>query len=229
MKKILLVDDDRALAPLLAEYLEGKNFRVTLAQTGDDGLAAFKKQPFDLCLLDVKMPFKDGFSLAADLRAIDPQIPFIFLTGQNQKEDRIRGLTLGADDYVTKPFSIEEVYLRVEAVLRRTGRQQAERAGEEPRQIGRYRFDPVSRELFFDGKNAARLSAIEAKLLDLFCLSPTGVVERDTALNRVWGDDFNAHSRSLNVYVSKLRQFLKDDPAIEILNIHGEGYRLVVR
>lgn len=228
MANILLVDDDRALAPLLAEYMEGKGHRVSLAQSGDEGLAFFQKQAFDLCILDVKMPLKDGFTLASEIRQISPEVPFIFLSGQNQKEDRIRGLTLGAEDYVTKPFSMEEVCLRVGIVLRRAGPASKNKA-ETRHQIGKYLFDPTSRELVFENAPPEKLSATESKLLELFCLSENGVVERDTALRRVWGDDERFYSRSLNVYVSKLRQYLKDDGRIEILNIHGEGYRLVVK
>ncbi len=228
MKHILIVDDDRVLAPMLAEYLESRGLRVSLAQSGDAGLAAFQSQIFDLCILDVKMPIKDGFTLAAEIRQINPLIPFIFLSGQNQKEDRIRGLMLGADDYVTKPFSMEEVFLRVEIVLRRAKTSEKVEKTVVRHEIGKYQFDPISRTLLFENEIAEKLSGIETKLLELFCQSENGIVERETALRRVWGDDEMFHSRSLNVYVSKLRGYLKNDPRIEFLNIHGEGYRLVI-
>lgn len=227
--EILLVDDDRTLAPLLAEFLETRGATVALAQSGDEGLALFRSRRFDLCILDVKMPMKDGFTLAAEIRQIDPRVPFIFLSGENQKESRIRGLQLGADDYVTKPFSMEEVWLRVGIVLRRGAAATAEKPSARFF-IGKFEFDSVARTLTFENsKNSTRLSATESRLLELFCQSADGVVERETALRRVWYDEDMFHSRSLNVYVSKLRQYLRDDPRIEILNIHGEGYRLLVK
>lgn len=225
--KILIIDDDRTLAPLLAEYLEGRGLSVAVAHSGDEGLRVFAADTFDLCILDVKMPLKDGFAVAAEIRALAPTIPFIFLSGQQQKEDRIKGLLLGAEDYVTKPFSMEEVYLRVGIVLRRNT------AASSPTvttfSVGKFHFDATSRELVFGGDAPIKLSSIETRLLEMFCQSASGVVERDTALRRIWDDDHQLHSRSLNVYVSKLRQYLKQDPDLEILNIHGEGYRLVAK
>lgn len=224
---ILFVDDDLALSPLTKEYLEAKGYTVTLRHSGDEGLVAFKTGVFDGCILDVKMPLKDGFSLAEDIRQLNPDIPILFLTGAVQKEERIRGLTLGADDYITKPFSMEELYLRVRNTLKRSAVQQkqAEKAVYE---IGNYRFDVATRELH-GGAEMVKLTAIEAKLLQLFCESNNGVIRRDVALQRIWGDEDMLKGRSLNVYVSKLRTFLSSDPRIEILNVHGEGYQMVVR
>lgn len=226
---ILLVDDDRTFVPLVGEYLEAKGLRVTLRHSGDEGLAAFRKSQSDLCVLDVKMPLKDGFRLAEEIRALAPDVPLIFLTGETAKEQRIRGLTLGADDYVTKPFSMEELYLRIMAIWRRTNQQTQRKAREQATfQIGHYHFNPATRELVLAAQTA-KLSAIEARLLLLFCESENGIITRETALRKIWGDDDMLRGRSLNVYVSKLRQYLKDDPAIEILNVHGEGYQMVVR
>ena len=226
---LLFVDDDRAFSPLVCEYLTEKGFQTTLCHSGVDGVDTFKNGRFDLCILDVKMPFKDGFAVAKEIRDRDPDVPFIFLTGEAEKEKRIKGLQLGADDYVTKPFSLEELYLRIQAVLRRVGGSRAAPKTEPvDYRIGRYHFSTAARELRLDDK-VTKLSAIETKLLKYFCDAQQGIIDRDTALRRVWGDDDQLRGRSLNVYVSKLRQFMKDDPGIEILNIHGEGYQLVVR
>lgn len=225
---LLFVDDDRAFSPLVCEYLGDRGLKTTLCHSGVEGVETFQKRRFDLCILDVKMPFKDGFSVAKEIRGLDPEVPFIFLTGEAAKENKIKGFHLGAEDYVTKPFSMEELYLRIQVVLRRSGG----KAGSQPLKteyaIGKYTFNPAARELALGG-NAVKLSAIEAKLLQYFCDAGQGIIDRDTALRRVWGDDDQLRGRSLNVYVSKLRQYLKDDPGIEILNIHGEGYQMVVR
>jgi len=224
---LLLVDDDLTLSPLTKEYLEAKGFAVTMRHSGDEGLSAFKSGIFDGCILDVRMPFKDGFSLAEDIRQLNPNIPILFLTGAVQKEERIRGLALGADDYITKPFSMEELYLRVRNTLKRSNAQQKQ-SEKSIHEIGLYRFDVASRELH-GGPEMVKLTAIEAKLLQLFCESNNGIIRRDTALQRIWGDEDMLKGRSLNVYVSKLRTFLSAEPRIEILNVHGEGYQLVVR
>jgi two-component system, OmpR family, response regulator len=227
---ILLVDDDKMLSPFIQEYLESKGLTVTLVYSGEDGLHTFRQGQFDLCILDVKMPFKDGFTLAAELRALDAEVPFIFLSSNADKAHRIKGLTLGADDYVPKPFSMEELYLRIAAVLRRVGRQQQQEEvfQETEYTIGRFHFHPQNQELTLDN-NIQSLTGIETKLLTLFANAPDGVLERDKALQSIWGDDDYLRGRSLNVYVSKLRQLLKADPNIEIKNMHGTGYRLHIR
>jgi two-component system, OmpR family, response regulator len=227
MPHLLFVDDDLTLSPLTKEYLEAKGYTVTLRNSGDAGLAAFKNGTFDGCILDVRMPFKDGFALAAEIRELSPQMPILFLTGAVQKEERIRGLSLGADDYITKPFSMEELYLRVRNTLTRSALQQ-KRTDTTTHEIGNYRFDVATRELH-GGAELIKLTAIEAKLLQLFCESDNGLIRRDIALQRIWGDEDMLKGRSLNVYVSKLRTFLSADPHIEILNVHGEGYQMVVR
>ena len=223
---ILLVDDEQQFSAMTKEYLEAKGFQVNLQHSADDGLATFKAYRFQICILDVRMPIKDGFSLAEDIRELDDQVPIIFLTGQTQKEDRIKGLTIGADDYITKPFSMEELYLRIKAILKRVSVQ--ERRVIEEYKIGQYQFNAVSRELK-RADEVTKLSAIEAQLLQLFCENINGLVKRDFALNRIWQDEDHLKGRSLNVYVSKLRSLLKKDTTIEILNVHGEGYRMVVK
>ncbi len=227
--QILLVDDDKAFSALTAEFLETKNLDVTLRHSGDDGLSAFRSNQFDLCIFDVKMPMKDGFTLAREIRQANNHVPIIFLTGQTEKSQRIEGFHAGADDYVTKPFSMEELHLRIAAILRRTVRQQDQASQEiATYEVGLYHFNPHSRELTLHG-NLLKMTAIEARLLELFCQSKNGLIDRTTALRRIWSDDDLVRGRSLNVYVSKLRQYFREDPRIEILNVHGEGYRLVVR
>ncbi len=226
LPRILLVDDEPELAGITKEYLEAKGFVVTMQHNAVAGLETFRKGTFDVCVLDVKMPFKDGFSLAEDIRSLNKHIPFIFLTGQTDKEDRIKGLTLGADDYITKPFSMQELYLRLNVVLKRMGAG----SGEQKTNfiIGRFTFDSVGRSLTFDDL-IIRLSEMENQLLLLFCTQPEGLVSRDLALREIWQDDIQAKSRSLNVYISKLRNHFESDDRVEIINIHGTGYRLIVR
>ncbi|MDX1477324.1 MAG: response regulator transcription factor [Saprospiraceae bacterium] len=225
---ILFVDDERHFSSMTSEYLEALGHQVEMAHSGDAGLAAFKVGKHDLCILDVKMPMKDGFTLAREIRELDPEVPIIFLTGQSEKKDRIKGLSIGGDDYVTKPFSLEELALRISNLLRRMRVQGERRRDAERFQIGRYSFDPHARELRLEGAPRG-LTGIEARLLYLFCESADGMVSRDLALKRIWGDEDFLRSRSLNVYVSRLRNYLKGDPDVEILNIHGVGYRMVIR
>lgn len=226
--KVLFVDDERQFSALTQEYLAAKGCIVTLRHSGDEGLSAFKKGDFDCCILDVKMPLKDGFTLAQEIRELNPNIPVIFLTGASQKEDRIKGLSLGADDYITKPYSLEELFLRMQNIMKRVTIQQKSLSQQPSVSVGKYTFDSSARTLDLDGKTT-KLTAIEARLLQHFMESDQGIIRRETALRRIWGDDDQLKGRSLNVYVSKLRQFLAGDPGIEILNVHGEGYQMVVR
>jgi len=226
--RILYVDDDRTYTPVTQEYLESKGLQVSLYHSAEQGLAAFRRQPFDLCILDVKMPFKDGFTLAAELREIQPSLPFLFLTGQNSREDRIAGLQLGADDYVVKPYSVEELFLRITAILRRVKPEDQGRTVSDGMRLGSYRFHPDTRQLH-GAKGIQRLSTIESQLLQMFLAHREGIVDRETALQRIWSDEHMLHGRSLNVYVSRLRKYLRDDPRLEILNIHGTGYKLVLQ
>lgn len=226
MPQLLFVDDERQFSAMTAEYLQSKGFDVTLKHSADDGMAAFRSGRFNCCIFDVRMPIKDGFSLAADIRALDENIPIVFLTGQADKEDRIKGLTIGADDYITKPFSMEELYLRIKAILKRAGMQ--EKKVPALFQLGAYTFDPVAQELVFAGETT-KLSAIETKLLQLFCEKKNALLPRDYALAQIWQDEHQLKSHSMNVYVSKLRSLLEKDNRIEILNVHGEGYKMVVK
>lgn len=227
MPHILLVDDDSTLSPFVQEYLESKGLKVCWAHTGESGLHTFRQGRFDLCVLDVKMPFKDGFTLAEEIRALDADVPFVFLSANADKAHRIRGLNLGADDYIPKPFSMEELYLRIAAILRRVGKQKQNAQPDEQAvyRIGQYRFSPLHQELSL-GKETQKLTGIESRLLALFASSPGGIIDREKTLQSIWGDEDYLRGRSLNVYVSKLRSLLKQDSSIEILNIHGSGYRM---
>lgn len=224
--KILMVDDERQFSVMTKEYLEAKNLEVTLVHSGDAGLTAFIQDNYDLCILDIRMPMKDGYTLAAEIRGLNTNVPIIFLTGMAEKEDRIRGLTLGADDYITKPFSMEELSLRIHNILRRSGFGENGMEVSQFFNVGLYRLDAIARELK-NGEEVSKLTSIESQLLQMFIEHKNNVLSRDAALKKIWGDEHFLHGRSLNVYVSKLRQFLKADPNIQILNVHGIGYKMV--
>lgn len=231
--KLLVVEDDPNLGALLAEYLRVKGFEVDLRADGEAGLQAFRGAAeaggrYDLLLLDVMMPVKDGFTLAREIRRLDAQAPIIFLTAKSMKQDTIQGFQAGADDYLTKPFSMEELVLRVHAVLRRS-------AGlglgiEQPQHhtIGSYTFD-VRKQLLRRGEEERKLTTKESELLRLLCLHRNGLLERRQALREIWGDDNYFNGRSMDVYIAKLRKYLAPDPRVEIINVHGKGFRLVTR
>lgn len=227
-RQILLVDDDRTLSPLLKEYLEAKDFDCSLCHNGFEALEVFKNKKYDLCVLDIKMPFKNGLELALDFKNLEPDIPFLFLTGQAEKEDRIKGLELGADDYIVKPYSMQEVFLRIKTIFKRVEMAEKRENKTESFRIGGYTFLPATRELTI-GDDVFRLSEIESKLLLVFCQSRDGVILRDQTLKFIWPEENLYRERSLNVYVSKLRSYFKADSSIEILNIHGTGYKLIVK
>ena len=223
---ILIVDDDRNLAAITKEYLEAKGFQISLVHNADDGLESLKKNNYDICILDVKMPMKDGFSLAEDIRNLKIEVPIIFLTGQKEKEDRIKGLLLGANDYVTKPFSMQELYLRLKNILRWSG--QHEEAKLSSFTIGSGTYDPARRTLVI-GDSEERLSHMEGQLLMLLWNQPDRRITREQALRQIWQDDENAKNRSLSVYIKKLRSRLEAVENVEILNVYGSGYQLVVK
>ncbi|MCF0052511.1 response regulator transcription factor [Dyadobacter sp. LJ53] len=227
MPSLLLIDDEVQYSELTKEYLEMKGCNVMLKHDGQAGLEAFKLHSFDLCVLDIKMPKKDGFTLAAEIKQIDEMTPIIFLTGKSLKEDKIKGLMLGADDYLTKPFSMEELYLRIKAILKRVTVQQKTNVTDQF-QWGSSKFDPELRELTVAG-DKIKLTSIESKLLKLFCDHQNKVLTREVAMVGIWGDEEHYRGYSLNVYVGKLRKFLKPDPSVEILNLHGEGYKLIYK
>lgn len=222
---LLHVDDEVQYSELTKEYLETQGLKVTLKHDAQNGLAALESSTFDLCIVDIKMPKKDGFTLAEEIRSINPTMPIIFLTGQSAKEDKIKGLRMGADDYLTKPFSMEELYLRICAILKRVKVQEKINCVEVFK-LGEATFHSDLRELTVSGKTI-RLTSIEAKLMKLLCEHENQVLTRDVAMKNIWGDEEHFRGYSLNVYVSKLRKMLRDEPAVEILNLHGEGYKLI--
>lgn len=224
-RTVLLVDDDTRMSGLTAEYLEAKGFVVTRVSNAIDGYEVFLHGKFDICILDVRMPMKSGFELAGEIRAVNKDVPIIFLTGETEPDKRIEGLMLGADDYLTKPFSYKELYLRIEAIFRRMGNLPG--TNQKTFDIGLYIFEPDKRELILDS-DISKLSEIESRLLEAFCRAPDGQVTREFLLTSIWQDEVQLKGRSLNVYITKLRKRLAADPAIEILNVHGSGYRMVV-
>lgn len=226
--KILLTEDDPNLGQLLQEYLTNKGYKTDLATDGNAGLKRFLEGSYDLCLFDVMMPKKDGFSLAKEIRLTDKEIPIIFLTAKSMKEDTIQGFKVGADDYITKPFSMEELLLRIQAVLRRY---QKTAQTSEPQhslfQLGKYSFD-FDHQLLTQNGTTQKLTGKEAALLKLFCENKNQPINRSLALKLIWGDDSYFNARSMDVYITKLRKHLKDDASLQIMNLHGEGFKLLV-
>ncbi len=222
--KIFMCEDDENLGMLLREYLQAKGFAVDLFADGESGYKAFVKDQYDLCVLDVMMPKKDGFTLAQEIRSVNGEIPIIFLTAKTLKEDILEGFKIGADDYLTKPFSMEELLLRIEAILRRVN-------GKKTKdvlffKIGNFTFDTQKQTLAF-GDKSTKLTTKESELLGLLCAHSNEILERNFALKSIWGNDNYFNARSMDVYITKLRKLLKDDPTIEIINIHGKGYKLI--
>ncbi len=224
--KILLAEDDPNLGLLLQEYLKAKGYDVILARDGNEALDIFIETPaFDMCVLDVMMPKKDGFSLAKEIRLKSQEIPIIFLTARSMTEDTIQGFKVGADDYITKPFSMEELLVRMQAILRRINKNEPEK-GESLFRIGKYQFDSTSHQLIIDGETH-RLTTKESALLKLFCQNKNQAVSRSFALKLIWGDDSYFNARSMDVYITKLRKHLRNDDSLQILNLHGEGFKLL--
>jgi DNA-binding response OmpR family regulator len=222
--RILLCEDDESLGMLLREYLQAKGYDADLCPDGEVGYKSFLKEEYDMCVLDVMMPKMDGFQLAQEIRQINQEIPIIFLTAKNLKEDIFEGFKIGADDYITKPFSMEELVYRMEAILRRVhGKQQKNVA---VYHIGRFIFDTRRQILTIDDKQT-KLTTKESELLILLCAHANDVLQRELALKTIWIDDNYFNARSMDVYITKLRKHLKDDPDIEINNVHGKGYRLI--
>ena len=224
---VLLAEDDRNLGNLLREYLEAKGYESKLATNGKEAFDFFNKGKIDLCLLDVMMPIKDGFTLAREIRSSDPNIPIVFLTAKSMKEDAIEGFTAGADDYITKPFSMEELLLRITAIMRRVKNQSLKQSEQSEFKIGKFKFNHTDRSLELKGKSES-LTTKEADLLKLLCLNSNDVLDRNFALRTVWQNDSYFSARSMDVYIAKLRKLLKEDAKVEILNIHGRGFKLIV-
>jgi DNA-binding response OmpR family regulator len=223
--RILLAEDDSNLGILLRNYLTAKNYETILFTNGGQALEAFSTGSFSLCILDIMMPEMDGLTLAKEIRLTNPEIPIIFLTAKNQKEDIIEGFKSGADDYITKPFSMEELLYRIEAILRRTTNTFINKK-EESYVIGGYSFDPLKQILSYRYQ-PIKLTTKESELLELLCRHGNEILERNFALKTIWIDDNYFNARSMDVYITRLRKYLRKDPAVKILNVHGRGYKLI--
>ncbi|EHG24823.1 response regulator transcription factor [Alloprevotella rava] len=223
--RILLCEDEENLGPLLREYLQAKGFDTELAVDGEEGYKTFMAEKFDLCILDVMMPKKDGFTLAKEIRSVNEFIPIIFLTAKTLKEDIQTGFKIGADDYVTKPFSMEELRLRIEAVMRRVSNKQNRALSFY--KIGSYEFDTKKQTLSRGGK-IQDLTTKESELLNLLCAHANDVLLRDDALKAIWLDNNYFNARSMDVYITRLRKHLQEDENVRIINVHGKGYRLIM-
>lgn len=224
--KLLVVEDDPNLGQILREYLEVKGYDTTLVTDGEEGLRAYRKARYDLCLLDVMLPLKDGFTLAEEIRKEDKHTPIIFLTAKSLKEDTLHGLRIGADDYMTKPFSLEELLLRISAILKRSNAQQEKQPANAPLPIGRFTFFPQQQELRL-GEKQISLTAKESALLKMLIEHEGRTLDRSRALKAIWHDDSYFNARSMDVYITKLRKILKEDPELQIMSIRGEGFKLV--
>ena len=224
--KILLAEDDENLGLLLKEYLNAKGFETNLFANGELAFRDFVKNQYDICILDIMMPVKDGYTLAREIRQIDEEIPIIFLTAKSMKEDVIEGFSIGADDYITKPFSMEELLFRIEAILKRTSTT-FKTPPADKFQIGKYTFD-VKKQTLQIGDNVIRLTTKESELLKLLCTHQNKILDRNFALKTIWLDDNYFNARSMDVYITKLRKYLKEDDSVEIVNVHGKGFKLVM-
>lgn len=231
--RILLVEDDQNFGDVLRSYLEMHDYDVTLAQDGMAGLDQFKDGSFDLCIFDVMMPKKDGFTLGKEVRELDDNMPIIFLTAKTMKDDVLQGFKIGADDYISKPFNSEELLYRIQAILKRSHQKADPREEVKEFTIGKYHFNFPLRILTFDPngdeEDKQKLSPKEAQLLRLFAINLNDILPRSEALTKIWGEDTYFTARSMDVFVTKLRKYLKRDENIEIVNIHGNGFQLLVK
>ena len=225
--RLLLAEDDRNLGNILKNYLDAKGYATTLCVNGQEATEAFSRKEFDICILDIMMPVKDGFAVAADIRAVNRRVPILFLTAKALQEDKLKGFEIGADDYITKPFSMEELLLRMQAILRRTDESLKPAGTENIYTIGNYTFDYNRQTLMITGIEQ-KLTSKEAGLLKLLCTHANNVLDRHTALKEIWNADSYFNARSMDVYIVKLRKYLKDDPHVELINVHGVGFKLVM-
>jgi two-component system OmpR family response regulator len=224
--KLLLAEDDENLGLLLREYLVAKGYDADLYPDGEVAYKGFMKEHYDICILDVMMPKKDGFTLAKDIRIVNADIPVLFLTAKNMKEDVLEGFKLGADDYITKPFSMEELILRIEAILRRTS-SESQASALQIFTLGKYSFD-TRKQTLSEGESSVKLTTKESDLLKLLCQHANKILERNYALKSIWIDDNYFNARSMDVYITKLRKHLKGEESVEIINVHGKGYKLIM-
>ena len=225
MAKILLAEDDLNLGKTLCQYLNAKSYKTDLYEDGEKAFEGFREKSYDLCILDVMMPIKDGFTLAQEIRAINKTVPIIFLTAKAMEEDVLEGFKIGGDDYITKPFSMNELLFRIEAILRRV---KTETPMSSPiYTLGKYTFD-TQKHLLQCEETTHKLTTKETDLLKMLCDNVNQVLERNYALKAIWEDDNYFNARSMDVYITKLRKLIKDEPSVEILNVHGRGFKLVV-
>lgn len=227
-KKILIVEDDFNFGNILRDYLILNDYNVVLSKNGIEGMEKFEKENFDLCILDVMMPFKDGFTLGKEIREKNENIPLFFLSAKTLKEDVLRGFKIGADDYLTKPFDSEVLLAKIKAILNRKNFVNIPESENFEFEIGKFSFNSKLRFLTYGEEDSIKLSPKENQLLRLLVLHINDLLPREMALNKIWRDDNYFTSRSMDVYIAKLRKYLKPDESVEILNIHGEGFRLVV-
>ena len=225
--RVLVVEDDKNLGKVLTDYLTSKNYLVQLAEDGEIGFDFFTNNDYDIIILDVMMPKKDGFSLAKDIRKMNKDIPIIFLTAKSHKENIIKAFNLGADDYLTKPFSIEELLLRMDAVLKRTVKIDKIEL-DDNFTIGSYKFHHNQNLLISSSGTNYKLTTKENDLLKLFCENINSKVDRSLALMKIWGDDSYYNARSMDVYIAKLRKYLREDKKIDLKTIHGFGFKLLI-
>ncbi|MCS6981309.1 MAG: response regulator transcription factor [Flavobacteriales bacterium] len=224
--RLLLVEDEENIGHIVTDFLTNKGYDVTWAKDGREGSDLALYNTFDLCILDVMLPFKNGFDLAREIRKAHPDMPIIFLTAKNMPENKMEGFELGADDYISKPFLMDELAARINAVLRRV-HQASKPPSAKVFKIGKYEFDPITQELRL-GENKRKLTAKESELLRLLCQNMNRVLERNFALRNIWREDSYFNARSMDVYITKLRKYLSEDPSVALLNVHGKGFKLVV-
>jgi len=220
--KVLLAEDDDNLGTILKTYLEAKGFHTKLCVNGQDALNFYVKKKFDFCIIDIMMPIKDGFTVAKEIRKTNTKIPILFLTAKSMQEDILKGFQIGADDYMTKPFRMEELLARMNAILKRT-----KQTDKNQFKFGKFTFDPNRQLLLFKGEKQ-KLTSKESELLKLLCENINEVLDRGVALNRIWQNDSYFNARSMDVYITKLRKHLKKDPSVELINVHGVGFKLVI-
>lgn len=223
---ILLAEDDENLGQLLHTYLKSKGFSVDLARDGKRAFEKFTSSKYNFCIFDVMMPEMDGFTLAREIREIDKKVPILFLTAKSMKEDKLEGFSIGADDYLTKPFSMEELLARISAILRRV--EVVSSTEKEQMTVGTIMYEPELRLLHLTG-GVKKLTTKENQLLQLLVKNENEILDRQATLRAIWGDDNYFNGRSMDVYIAKLRKLLKEDPAIEIMNVHGKGFKLIVK
>jgi len=226
--KILLAEDDKNLGNILKTFLEAKDYSTKLCANGQEAFDAFVEDQYDVCLVDVMMPIKDGYTLAHEIRQMDKYVPIIFLTAKSMEEDKLHAFDVGADDYLTKPFSMEELLVRIKAILRRVNPDKLDETPDTSCTFGEFMLN-FNLQILYLGKKEQKLTTKENQLLKILCQNQNQIVDRSVALKKIWHDDSYFNARSMDVYVTKLRKYLKDDPQVELINVHGIGFKLVVK